>query len=160
MESAPLFDCAGRRRSPADVVGVPPGTAAAQQGIALSARSTDGRGDHCRDACRWRDAGWPETPGPRRGALARGITSQRSARVGRERSRRSARCHLGPPRQRRQATRSRDGPLGLGPTLARLKAEVQSGAPQSALPAGNTGTGDHAEAQQPATRDDEAPPPG
>ena len=44
--------------------------------------------------------------------------------------------------------------------FARLKAEVQSGAPQSALPAGDTGTGDHAEAQQPAAGDAEAPPPG
>src|SRR2546423_78160 len=42
----------------------------------------------------------------------------------------------------------------------RLKAEVQSGAPQSALPAGDTGTADHPEAQQPAAGDGEAPPPG
>jgi phage shock protein A len=44
--------------------------------------------------------------------------------------------------------------------FARLKAEVQSGAPQSALPAGDPGTADHAEAQQPAAGDGEAPPPG
>jgi phage shock protein A len=44
--------------------------------------------------------------------------------------------------------------------LARLKAEVQSGAPQSALPPGDTRTADHAEAQQPAAGDREAPPPG
>ena len=44
--------------------------------------------------------------------------------------------------------------------FARLKAEVQSGAPQSALPADTTGTGDHAQAQQPAAGDDETPPPG
>ena len=44
--------------------------------------------------------------------------------------------------------------------FARLKAEVQSGAPQAALPADDTGTGDHAEAQQPAAGDDEAPHPG
>ena len=44
--------------------------------------------------------------------------------------------------------------------FARLNAEVQSGAPQSALPAGDTGTADHAEAQQPAAGDGEAPPPG
>ena len=39
--------------------------------------------------------------------------------------------------------------------LARLKAEVQSGAPQSALPAGDTGADDHAEAEQPAAGDGE-----
>jgi len=44
--------------------------------------------------------------------------------------------------------------------FARLKAEVQSGAPQSALSAGETGTADHPEAQQPAAGDGEAPPPG
>jgi phage shock protein A len=44
--------------------------------------------------------------------------------------------------------------------LARLKAEVQSGSPQPGLPAGDTGTADHAQSQQPATRDGEAPPPG
>jgi phage shock protein A len=44
--------------------------------------------------------------------------------------------------------------------FARLKAEVQSGAPQSALSAGDTGTADQAEAQQPAAKNGEAPPPG
>ena len=44
--------------------------------------------------------------------------------------------------------------------LARLKAEVQPGAPQSALPDGDTGTADHAEAQQSAAGDGEAAPPG
>jgi phage shock protein A len=45
--------------------------------------------------------------------------------------------------------------------LARLKAEVQSGAPQSALPASDTGTDDHAPAEQPAANGDgEARPPG
>jgi phage shock protein A len=43
--------------------------------------------------------------------------------------------------------------------FARLKAEVQSGAPQSALPAGDPGKADRAEAKQPAAGDDEAPPP-
>ncbi len=42
--------------------------------------------------------------------------------------------------------------------LARLKAEVQAGAPQSALPAGETGMADHEEAQKPADGDGEAPP--
>jgi phage shock protein A len=41
--------------------------------------------------------------------------------------------------------------------LARLKAEVESGAPQPGLPAGDTGTADHAEAEQPAAGDGEAP---
>src|SRR3984885_3013675 len=44
--------------------------------------------------------------------------------------------------------------------FARLKAEVQAGAPQSALPAGDTGTGDHAEAQPPGDGEAEAAPPG
>jgi phage shock protein A len=46
--------------------------------------------------------------------------------------------------------------------FARLKAEVQSGAPKSALPAGDTGTPDQADAQQPADGggDGEAPTPG
>jgi phage shock protein A len=44
--------------------------------------------------------------------------------------------------------------------FARLKAEVDSGAPQSALAGGDTGTADQAEAQQPAAGDVEAPPPG
>ncbi len=44
--------------------------------------------------------------------------------------------------------------------LARIKAEVQSGAPQSALPAGDTGAADHPEAQQPTAGDSEAPSPG
>ena len=44
--------------------------------------------------------------------------------------------------------------------FARLKAEVQSGAPQSALPAGDTGTADDAKAQRPAAGDGEAAPPG
>jgi phage shock protein A len=44
--------------------------------------------------------------------------------------------------------------------FARLKAEVQSGAPQSALPAEDTGMADHPKAQQPAAGDGEAPPPG
>jgi phage shock protein A len=44
--------------------------------------------------------------------------------------------------------------------FARLKAEVQSGAPQSELPAGDTGTADDAKAQQPAAGDGEAAPPG
>jgi phage shock protein A len=44
--------------------------------------------------------------------------------------------------------------------FARLKAEVQAGAPQSALPADDTGMADHAEAQQPASDHGEAPPPG
>src|SRR5581483_2476111 len=43
--------------------------------------------------------------------------------------------------------------------LARLKAEVQPGAPQSALPADDTGTADPAEAQQPADGDGQAPRP-
>jgi phage shock protein A len=42
--------------------------------------------------------------------------------------------------------------------FARLKAEVQSGAPQSALPAEDTGMADHPKAQQPAAGDGEAPP--
>jgi phage shock protein A len=42
--------------------------------------------------------------------------------------------------------------------FARLKAEVQSGAPQSALPADDTGMADHAEAQQRAADDGEAHP--
>ena len=44
--------------------------------------------------------------------------------------------------------------------FARLKAEVQSGAPHAALLADDTGTADHAEAQQPADADGEAAPPG
>ena len=44
--------------------------------------------------------------------------------------------------------------------LSRLKAEVQPAAAQSALPAGETGTGDHAEAQQPAAGHGEDHPPG
>jgi phage shock protein A len=44
--------------------------------------------------------------------------------------------------------------------FARLKAEVQSGAPQSALPSDDTGMADHAEAKQPAAADGEAPPSG
>ena len=43
--------------------------------------------------------------------------------------------------------------------LARLKAEVQAGAPQSALPADDTGMADHAQSQRPAADDGEAPPP-
>jgi phage shock protein A len=44
--------------------------------------------------------------------------------------------------------------------LARLNAEVQSGAAQSALPAADTGMADNAEGQQPAAGDGEAPLPG
>ena len=44
--------------------------------------------------------------------------------------------------------------------FARLKAEVQSGAPHAALLADDAGTADHAEAQQPADADGEAAPPG
>jgi phage shock protein A len=44
--------------------------------------------------------------------------------------------------------------------FARLKAEVQSGAPQPALPADDTGMADHAEARQPAAGDGQAAPPG
>ena len=44
--------------------------------------------------------------------------------------------------------------------FARLKAEVESGAPQSALPPGDAGTTDHGEAQQSTASDGEAPPPG
>jgi phage shock protein A len=44
--------------------------------------------------------------------------------------------------------------------FARLKAEVQPGAPQSALPADDAGTADHAEIRQPAAGDGEASPPG
>jgi phage shock protein A len=40
--------------------------------------------------------------------------------------------------------------------LAQIKAELQSGAPQSALPAGETGAADHAEAEQPAADDGDA----
>ena len=42
--------------------------------------------------------------------------------------------------------------------FARLKAEVQSGAPQPALPADDTGMADHTEAPKPAPGDREAPP--
>ena len=44
--------------------------------------------------------------------------------------------------------------------LARLKAELQPGAAQPALPAGEAGVADHAEAQRPAAGDGEATPPG
>ena len=44
--------------------------------------------------------------------------------------------------------------------FARLKAEVQPGAPHAALLADDAGTADHAEAQQPADADGEAAPPG
>jgi phage shock protein A len=44
--------------------------------------------------------------------------------------------------------------------LSRLKAEVQPGAPQSALPADDAGMADHAEAQQPTAGNGEDPPPG
>ena len=44
--------------------------------------------------------------------------------------------------------------------FARLKAEVQSGAPHAALLADDAGTADHADAQQPADADREAAPPG
>ena len=44
--------------------------------------------------------------------------------------------------------------------FARLKAEVQSGAPHAALLADDAGTADHADAQQPADGDGEAAPPG
>ena len=45
--------------------------------------------------------------------------------------------------------------------FARLKAEVQSGAPHAALPADDdAGTADHADAQQPADGDGAAAPPG
>ena len=43
--------------------------------------------------------------------------------------------------------------------FARLKAEVQSGAPHAALLADDAGTADHAEVQQPADADGEAAPP-
>jgi phage shock protein A len=43
--------------------------------------------------------------------------------------------------------------------LARLKAEVQAGAPQSALPANDSGMADHAESHRPAADDGQAPPP-
>ena len=43
--------------------------------------------------------------------------------------------------------------------LARLKGELQAGAPQSALPAHDTGTADKSEAKQPAADDGEATPP-
>ncbi len=43
--------------------------------------------------------------------------------------------------------------------FARLKAEVQSGAPHAALLADDAGTADHADAQQPADGDGEAAPP-
>jgi phage shock protein A len=44
--------------------------------------------------------------------------------------------------------------------FGRLKAEIQSGAPQSTLPAGDAGTPGHAETQQPAAGESDAPPPG
>ena len=44
--------------------------------------------------------------------------------------------------------------------FARLKAEVQPGAPHAALLADDAGTADHAEAQQPADADGEDAPPG
>jgi phage shock protein A len=44
--------------------------------------------------------------------------------------------------------------------LGRLKAELDPGAPHSALSANGTGTAENAEPQQPAAGDGEAPPPG
>ena len=44
--------------------------------------------------------------------------------------------------------------------LARLKAEVQPGAPQSTLPADDTGMADHVEARQPAAGEGGTPAPG
>ena len=46
-----------------------------------------------------------------------------------------------------------DAKSAVDDELARLKAEAQPGGPQSALPGGNTGTADHADAQQSAAGD-------
>ena len=118
MRSAPLLDCAGRRRSPATLSGLPPGPATAKQGIALSTGPADRGGDHCRDARRRRSLRRSQAARRDRRALARRVADQRSARPARERSRPDPRRRAGPPRQGRQAPRGRDGPLGLGAARA------------------------------------------
>ena len=49
---------------------------------------------------------------------------------------------------------------GVNDELARLKAEVQGGAPQSALPADDSGVADDARSHRPPADEGAAPPPG
>ena len=53
-----------------------------------------------------------------------------------------------------------DAESAVDDELARLKAEVQPGAPQSALPADDTSVAHHPDAQEPAAGDGTAPPAG
>jgi hypothetical protein len=68
MQSAPLLDRAGRRRSPAILPGYHKGRPPCNKGLALPAGPTDGRGNHRRHARRPRE---PQRPFSRSGSAGR-----------------------------------------------------------------------------------------
>ena len=113
MESVPLLDRAGRRRSPATLSSFHQGLLAPQQGIALSTGSSDRGGDHRRDA-RGRRSRRPVQAARRdRCPMADRAANQRSARASGERSRPDTWRRAGAPWQGRQAPRGWDRPVGL-----------------------------------------------
>jgi hypothetical protein len=114
MPSNVLLDTCGRRRSPATLPSFHQGRPPRNKGQRYPADpptveeiiAVMRAAGHDADAVRLR--------GPNGRALACRPTYQRSARAERERPRSEPRRDLGPPRQRRQAPRGRDGPMGLG----------------------------------------------
>ena len=124
MESAPLVDCAGRRRSPATLSGYHRAGRRGTKGFAI--HRTRRRSRRSSRSCA-PPAMSPRVEAPRgdRRAVARRAADQRSARAGRERSGPGEGRDPGPTREGRSAARGRDGPLGLG--AARSLAQAACG---------------------------------
>ena len=116
MESTQLVDCTGRRAIARHPAGLPLRPPARQQRASLPSRSTDRGGDHLGHAGRRRQPGRRPVARRDRRALARRATDQRSACPERERSRLRTRRGAGEAREGRQASGSRDGPVGMGAT--------------------------------------------
>lgn len=113
MEPIVLLDGAGRRRSAAHNAGSSPRSGAAQQGLALSRRSADRRGDRARHAPRRRSRSRPALTRADRRHVACRASRQRDTRIDRERPRRGSRRDFRASRQGQQASRGRHGPVGL-----------------------------------------------
>ena len=109
--STSLADVAHRRRCPRSTSDAHPATR-----VCVTRPTHPASRDHRRHARRWQRRRGRQTSRPDRGALARGPTGQGGTLAGRKRPRSKQRRDPGPTRQRREAPRGRNGPLGLGST--------------------------------------------
>ena len=132
MSALGNLDRAGRPRSPATMPGYHAGRPPANKGKALPGRSAARRGDRRRDAPGRREQLRAPPARDDRRALACRSSNPRGARARGDRSGGAPRRHPRPPRQGRQAARSRHGRLGLG-TAAALAVSSSHDAGRAAL---------------------------